>query len=324
MKLLDTIISVILITQNDEDIIQDRIKSINKELKTLQTNYEIIIVDNNSTDKTVEKLRSLHKTIPHTRILVLSKTYETEIALTAGLDNCVGDYTILFNIYTDPPEMIPVIINKLLENYDIVIGESKYDIVKRSLISKIFLKVIEKLSTHALSYRTNYLTALNRKAINSIIRTRRKSRNFNYIHYLIGYKKCVLIYKPIKKFHNKIKKENFFELFFAVTDIVISNSFRPIRMLTFLGMAASLLFLLYVFFITLLAIFFDTRVAPQGWISLATVLGSMFFLLFSLLTLISEYLIRVLNEARNEPFYFIADEIDRSVIMPRKNRRNIA
>ncbi|OGH19935.1 MAG: hypothetical protein A3D74_00670 [Candidatus Levybacteria bacterium RIFCSPHIGHO2_02_FULL_37_13] len=324
MKLLDTIISVILITQNDEDIIQERIKEINKELKKLHASYEIVIVDNNSTDQTVEKLHSLHKTVPHTRMLVLSKEYDTEIALTAGLDNCVGDYVILFNIYTDPPEVVPTIISRLLENYDIVIGESKYDIIKRSFLSKIFLKVIEKLSTHALSYRTNYLTALSRKAINSIIRTRRKSRNFNYIHYLIGYKKSVLVYKPIKKFYYKLKKENFFELFFAVTDIIISNSFRPIRMLTFLGMAASLFFLLYVFFITLLAIFFDTRVAPQGWISLATVLGSMFFLLFSLLTLISEYLIRVLNEARNEPFYFIADEIDRSIILPKKNRRNIA
>lgn len=324
MKLHDTIISVILITQNDEDIIEDRIKAINKELKILQASYEIIIVDNNSEDKTVGKLQSLHNIISHSRVLVLSKTYDTEIALTAGLDNCVGDYAILFNIYTDPSSMIPVIINRFSENYDIVIGESKYDIVKRSFLSKIFLKIIEKLSTHALSYRTNYLTALNRKAINSIIRTRRKSRNFNYIHYLIGYKKSILTYKPIKKFYYKLKKENFIELFFAVTDIIISNSFRPIRMLTFLGMAASLLFLLYVFFITLLVIFFDTRVAPQGWISLATVLGSMFFLLFSLLTLISEYLIRVLNEARNEPFYFIADEIDKSTILPKKNRRNIA
>lgn len=324
MKLHDAIISVILITQNDEDIIEERIKAINKEVKILHTSYEIVIVDNNSIDKTVEKLRMLHKIIPHSRVLVLSKTYDTEIALTAGLDNCVGDYAILFNIYTDPPEMIPIIISRLLENYDIVIGESKYDIIKRSFLSKIFLKVIKQLSTHALSYRTNYLTALNRKAINSIIRTRRKSRNFNYIHYLIGYKKSILTYKPIKKFYYKLKKENFFELFFAVTDIIISNSFRPIRMLTFLGMAASLLFLLYVFFITLLAIFFDTRVAPQGWISLATVLGSMFFLLFSLLTLISEYLIRVLNEARNEPFYFIAEEIDRSNIIPKKNRLNIA
>jgi len=49
----------------------------------------------------------------------------------------------------------------------------------------------------------------------------------------------------------------------------------------------------------------------------------MFFLLFSLLTLLSEYIIRIMNETRNEPIYFIADEIDKSIILPHKDRENI-
>src|SRR4029077_17103686 len=125
--------------------------------------------------------------------------------------------------------------------------------------------------------------------INSIIRTRRKSRNFSYINNLIGFKKYILSYSPIDRFSEKQKPENFFKVFFNVADIIISNSYKPIRFLTFLGVFASILFLLYVIIISIIYFFIDRAIAPQGWISLAFVMGAMFLLLFSILTLISEY-----------------------------------
>lgn len=321
--LQDAIVSVIVVTQNDEDIIGDRLKKINKELFKLDVDYEILVVDNNSEDDTIQEIRKLGKTIPYIRTLRLSKQYDKEIALTAGLDNCIGDYAILFNIYLDPPEMLQVLVNKLLEDYDVIIGRPSKDIVKYGLLSRLFLKLTAKISTHGFYYSQDYLIALNRKAINSITRTRRKSRNFNYINYLIGFKKCSVEYKPLKTFRYKLKTENFPELFLNVADVIISNSFRPIRILSFLGTAASILFLAYVFLISLIAIFFDKRIAPQGWISISAVIGTMFFLLFSLLTLISEYVIRILNESRNEPLYFIADEIDKSIILRKKRMINV-
>ncbi len=323
LMLQDAIVSVIVVTQNDEDIAVNRLKEINKELVKLNVDYEILVVDNNSSDNTIQEIRKIGKTIPYIRTLRLSKQYDKEIALTAGLDNCIGDYAILFDIYLDPPEMLQALVNKLLENYDVVIGKPSRDIVRYGFLSKIFLSIVKKISSHEFYYSPNYLIALNRKAINSITRTRRKSRNFSYINYLIGFKKCAVEYKPLKTFRYKLKKESFPELLLNVIDIIISNSFRPIRVFSFLGMFFSFLFIIYIFIIVLLEVVFGKHIAPQGWISVATVLGTMFFLLFSLLTLISEYIIRIMNESRNEPLYFIADEIDKSVILRKKRSVNV-
>lgn len=323
LMLQDAIVSVIVVTQNDEDIVGDRLKKINKELLKLDVDYEILVVDNNSQDNTIREIRKLNKTIPYIRTLRLSKQYDKEIALTAGLDNCIGDYAILFNIYLDPAEMLSVLTNKLLEDYDVVIGKPSKDIAKYGFLSSLFLLIVKKISTHEFYYSQNYLIALNRKAINSITRTRRKSRNFSYINYLIGFKKCIVEYKPLKTFRYKLKKESFPTLILNVADIIISNSFRPIRIFSFLGMLFSLLFIIYILIIVLLEVVFGKHIAPQGWISVATVLGTMFFLLFSLLTLISEYIIRIMNESRNEPLYFIADEIDKSIILRKKRMINV-
>jgi len=323
IKMSDVILSVICVVQDDEDIIQERIKEINSALKKLSINYEILIVDNNSQDKTIEIVRKMQKTIPFIRILVLSKAYDIEITTTAGLDNCIGDYAVLFNLYRDPVTLFFDVTKKLYENVDIVIGTTTKQVIPYGIGSRFFLWILEKLSTHNFSYRSNYLLAVSRKAINAIIRTRRKSRNFSYINSLIGLKKYILLYTPQDKYLDRIKSENFFTLFIKVTDIIISNSYKPIRFLTFFGIAASFLFLLYVIVISIIYFFINRSIAPQGWISLAFVMGAMFLLLFSILTLISEYLIRTLHETRNEPLYFISDEIDQSVILSEENKLNI-
>lgn len=320
---LDVIVSIICVVQNDEDIIHKRLMEINSALKKLSVNYEILIVDNNSQDDTVELIRTLQKKIPFIRILILSKTYDAEIATTAGLDNCIGDYAVFFNLYRDPVDIFSTITAKLFENIDIIVGKTNKSIVQYDLGSRLFLWILERLSTHDFTYRSQHLLAVSRKAINSIIRTRRKSRNFSYINNLIGFKKYTLSYTPVEEYAHKATSENFFQVFINVADIIISNSYKPIRFLTFLGVVVSFLFLLYVIIISIVYFFFNRAIAPQGWISLAFVMGTMFLLLFSILTLMSEYILRTLHEARNDPLYFIAEEIDKSVILSEEDKLNI-
>lgn len=321
----DSIVSLIVVTQNDEDIVDTRLKAINDTLTILGLNYEIVIVDNNSEDQTVETIKNLSKIMSFSRILVLSKNYVKEVAITAGLDNCIGDYAIVFDIYTDPVEMIPyLLIKKLLDKNDIVIGKMAKPLVKYGILSTIFLKLVEKFSSHGFHYRQNYLMGLNRKALNSITRSRRKTRNFSYVHSLIGLTKDEVIYQPIKKYTHKLKKESLLELIILILDISISNSFRPIRILSILGIIFSLLYLIYVSVIIILVVFFGmNELLPKGWITLSTVLGTMFLLLFSLLSIISEYIIRILAETRNEPLYFVSEEINKSSILPKKGMLNI-
>ncbi len=323
IDLSDIIVTAIIIAYNDEAIIEKVLRETNEVLRKDYPNYEILIVDNNSWDSTLNKVRNLYKKIPHIKIIKLSKTCNNDIAYTAGLDNCIGDYAVLIDIHLVSPHKIPSFLNKLVKEYDIVTAKSNEIALSKWSISNIVISIIERLSTHDFHYEPLYLLALNRRAINSITKVRRKSRSLSYISHSIGFRKTYLEYKPLKSYKSKIKTPNFIELLIIVTDIIISNSFKPIRILAAMGMLVSFAFLVYVILVILFIIFFHTYLAPKGWISIASVIGIMFFLLFSLLTIISEYIIRILNESRNEPLYFIADEMDESVITTKKNKRNV-
>lgn len=318
----EIIITTIIVTNNDGQIIEKVLKETNEVLLKNYQNYEILIVDNNSCDDTIEKIRNLHRQIPHIKIIRLSKEASKDVAHTAGLDNCIGDYAVIFDSKVVSPTIIPDLINQVLEKYDIVIAKPKERTISRWSIGGLLLSIIEKLSTHGFSYEPIHLLAVNRKAINSITRIRRKSRNLSYISHSIGFRKNIMYYKPLKD-HGKVKTPNFFEILLMVTDIIISNSFKPIRILATTGMIVCLAFLLYVFSVVVAAVFFKVYFAPKGWVTLASIIGIMFFLLFSLLTLISEYIIRILNESRNEPLYFISDELDKSIINISGDKLNV-
>lgn len=324
-ELKDSIISLVILTHNDEEIIAERLAEIYKTLKMLSLNFEIIVIDNCSQDKTVETIKNNSEILRYCRILVLSKEYDTEVALAAGMDNCVGDYCILFDIYTDPVEMIPYLIsNKLLSGNDVVIAKFSKNLHQKPFLTKLIIALSEKLSTRGYIYRENYLTGLSRKALNSMIRTRRKSRNLTYLQSLIGLKKEIVEYKPIGKYISRIKTETTYSTLSKLIDTLLSNSFKPLRFISFSGMFFSALYIVYVLVIIIISLTFGRKeLLPKGWITLSTVMGSMFFFLFSLLSVISEYIIRIMNESRDEPFYFISEEINKSSILPKKNTLNV-
>lgn len=63
-------------------------------------------------------------------------------------------------------------------------------------------------------------------------------------------------------------------------------------------------------------------VAP-GWTTLSLQHGVMFFLLFSILAILSEYVGRIVAQTSGRPLYFVAEEKSSSVTTTDPDQRNI-
>jgi polyisoprenyl-phosphate glycosyltransferase len=318
--LQEVIISVILIIHNYENGIENVIKNTHEILSEKYPNYEIIVVDNNSDDKTHNKLRGMFKEITNIRIIRLSRKYSIEIAYTAGVDNCIGDYAVIIDPRMASPKLIPLFVEKLLNNYDIVYLRPNKNFSKWSA-KRGFLFFLEKLSKNKFAYESAHMFAFNRKLINTFTTMRRKSRNFIYLSNSLGFSQTT-----IHDSSTKIKKEetpHFFEFLFIVSDIIISNSFKPMRFLAIIGILINLFLLLYILFALIAAISFNVYFISKDLLGIYLIILLLFFFLFSLLTVMSEYMIRILDETRNEPLYFISDEIDKSIISLNKKQLNI-
>lgn len=321
---LDILLTVVLVVENDQDIVDEAVRDIHSVLSETFSYFEILIIDNGSKDYTQLLVKKIQQKIPNIRLLVLSRSYHLEIAFAAALDNSSGDYVVLVDINYDPPRMIPKLIDEAAKGYDIVIAERK-DRKEDSLIERVltgwFYGLLGKILGFEFSTNASYFRVLSRRVVNSVVKIKNKNRYLKYFSAVVGFNHTSVIYQRINRRKLRIKRRGFLKSLIFAFDIIISNSSAPLRLAAIVGVLAgftNLVFLVYVFVITLV----KERVA-EGWVTTSVMSATMFFLIFLILTIMSEYIARILNEAKEQPLYFIAEETTSSVLPPENKKINV-
>ena len=112
---LDIIIPIF----NEEDnisIIYNKIKGLK-----IHENYSIIFIDDGSKDKSWNEIKKLIKKDKKVKGISFSRNFGHQISLSAGIDYSNSDILIMMDgDLQHPPELIPQMLNKFYENYDVV------------------------------------------------------------------------------------------------------------------------------------------------------------------------------------------------------------
>ncbi|MCW9021968.1 MAG: glycosyltransferase family 2 protein, partial [Sedimenticola sp.] len=114
-------ISLVAPFYNEEEGIEEFFTTVIPILEQAGDSFEIICVNDGSSDKTLELLSLWSGKRPEIVVVNLARNFGKEIALTAGLDHSNGDVVIpIDSDLQDPPELIPEMIAKWREGYDVV------------------------------------------------------------------------------------------------------------------------------------------------------------------------------------------------------------
>ncbi len=310
----DSLVSVLTVLDNDCEIIEDYVLETSEVLASNYKYYELLLVDNGSSDFTDRRVQSLQQNTPNLRLIRLSRRHDIETALAAALENCLGDYVIVMDVSSDPPALIPTLIENSLLGNDVVIAvrENREDQSwLRRWSAIIFYKVASQLLGYSLQPNATHFRAFSRQVVNSLSRIGNKSRYLKYLNALVGYKQMYLPYQRIHRTQNQKKEAGIFRLAMSGINIIISNSPAPLRLATLLGVIASTLCLLYFGYILIVTLV--KRQITEGWITTNLMISTMFFLLFLILSILSEYIARILDESKDRPLYFIEYESQSSV-----------
>ena len=146
-------------------------------------------------------------------------------------------------------------------------------------------------------------------------------RNYRHIRHLarrIGYGYTTQEYTPTDNPSNQRRLKNGV---FEALEIVTSYSTHPLRFVTWLGLFAGIINVVYACYIVVLNISLS-NLAP-GWTSTSMQLSLMFFVLFIIIVILSEYIGRIITESYREPNYLVADELVSTVALANVDRRNI-
>jgi glycosyltransferase involved in cell wall biosynthesis len=112
--------------------------------------WELVIVDDGSTDGTFEELTKLAARDPRVKVVRLRRNFGQAAAMQAGIDAASGDLvaTMDGDLQNDPADL-PLLVAKLDEGYDMVLGEraNRQDkMLLRKVPSKIANALIRKVT----------------------------------------------------------------------------------------------------------------------------------------------------------------------------------
>ncbi|KAA0130211.1 glycosyltransferase family 2 protein [Chryseobacterium sp. SN22] len=144
-------ISIVIPAHNEEGnvaLVHQKIREVFDGLA--HYDFEIIFVNDGSRDNTQEKLEALSAKYPEVKFIEFSRNFGHQPAVKAGMDLAYGNAVISMDgDLQHPPEMIPGMIKKWEEGYDIVFTIRKYprqiSYFKRKT-SDFFYKVLSGLS----------------------------------------------------------------------------------------------------------------------------------------------------------------------------------
>lgn len=312
-----TVVTVGLILHNNHRLLVSTIRQLDQLLKKSYEFYEILLVDNGSKDPTFETIKKLQRKYPVIRALILSRQYHRESAFLAIFEHAIGDYLVLMDIATDPIVEIPNLMSKAISGYDIVTGVPSRA-RKKTFLEKSSFAVLNKIAKNSIGFEVvpnaPYFRVLSRKVVNSIIRYRNKRRYLTYLNAVVGFNQTSIRYK-LRRHKSSMSLWQSWRL---ILDVIFSNSSAPLKLASFLGAASSFMYMIYVFVVALVK-----KDVAEGWITVSVLNSSMFFLLFVILMILSEYIDRLIYETKDQPMYIVADELTSSDLSHQHKRLNI-
>jgi polyisoprenyl-phosphate glycosyltransferase len=267
-------------------------------------NYELVFVDDGSDDAVGMDFRDSIR-LNNARLLVLSKHFGKQIAMTAGIDHAIGDFVVVVPYGFDGmAEVIPKLVSRAQQGFDVVylgwVGKAS---LQYRWMSSVFYWLNSHLTGIQVDKRATDFLVLSRRVVNVISQLKEQNRFVRMLVNYLGYNADTLIIdRPSTLILDKIDARR---LGLAL-DSLISFSHKPLRYLAGLSLFASV-----TAFAGAIAIFMDELFrhnAVEGWTSLMVVLLLMFCILFFFLSVLSEYTCRILDESKNRPLYYVREE----------------
>ena len=317
----EAVISICAVLIDDLDRIDQFLTDTSQLLSARFRYYELLLIDNALDRPASSRVEDWQHRIPNIRLLRLSRHYSHEIALAAALDNSIGDYVVVMNIATDPPSMIPQLITTAISGFDVVIAErsANNDPPIRKFLSQVFCRIASILLGYQLQPNATYFRAFSRRAVNSLIRIRSKNRYLRCLNGMVGFSQASI---PHIGFSSRSRgPSRLIASAGSAADIIISNSAAPLRLASLLGLIASSANVLYFGYI--LVVTLVKRKLAEGWLTISITSTTMFFLLFIILSILSEYVARILDESKDQPLYFIETETNSDVSSFQHDRLNV-
>jgi len=271
--------------------------------------FEIVFIDDGSHDGTSVVIRQLMKHNARIRLVVLSRNFGKEAALSAGLQAAQGDAVVPMDVdLQDPPELLRPMIDKWLAGAKVVNAKrsdrSADSFIKRTT-SRLFYRAINMIAEHPIADNVGDFRLMDRDAV-AVLNEMNEHTRFNKgLFSWIGFETETVEYvRPEREIGET--KWNFGKLLGLAVDGITSSTTLPLRVWTVIGAVISILALCYAVGLAIYTVMQGIEVPGYASIMVAVLLlGGLN--LFSL-GLMGEYVGRIAVQVRGRPLFIVASK----------------
>jgi dolichol-phosphate mannosyltransferase len=293
---------------NEENNIEKFLFNIDKIMQEKFEAYEFVLVNDFCKDNTIKKITEITDDIyGDIQIVNMAWKHGIELAMLAGIDISIGDYVYEFD-YTTIDYDIEVVFDlygKCISGFDVVSASPQE---RYKYINKLFYNYLSKISYRKMKLDTETFRIVSRRCLNRVLDFKETVVYRKALYHYSGLSTSIIYYKTQN--NNNTRKSNFSigEKFELAIDILINFSNIGIRVtskLSFIFFIISVLAGIY----TVNSYLTDKPIQP-GWTTIMLFLSISFTGMFFILTLLSKYMIIVLEGLQDRPKY-VYKSIDR-------------
>jgi polyisoprenyl-phosphate glycosyltransferase len=279
-------------------------------LEALTPSYEIVFVDDRSRDGAWDVLVSMARLDSHVRAIRLSRNFGQHVAITAGLTESTGRWTVVMDCdLQEPPEVIPQLYAKAREGFEIVLTTrvSRSQRRWRKLAARAYFGVQNFVLGTDVGPNHGTLSILSRKAVAAFLSVTGREREYLLILSWLGFDPAIVTFAQEDR-HEGRSAYTLRGLLRLSMDGLLFQTTRLLRWVVYVGFGiAGAGLVLATYFV---AVYLTDERSPPGYTSIAVLLLLLSGFIITSLGVVALYVGRIFEQGKGRPLYVVDGRTD--------------
>jgi len=268
--------------------------------------WQLVIVDNGSRDDSACVANEVSAQDPHVVVLALSRNFGSQAAYSSGIEYASGDAVICMDgDLQDPPEVIPALVSRWLEGYEVVYG----DRVRRNaglvmrIANKAFYRILRRVSYVDIPLDAGDFGLLDRRVVDIMNAMPERNRLIRGLRAWVGFRQVGVPYERDAR-HAGRSSNSVADLFRWASTGLVSYSFAPLELISL--MAGAVMVLAAIAIVVYTVLYFLKPGVPQGFQTLLVAVLFLGAVQLLCLSIIAEYVAKIFEEVKQRPKYIVS------------------
>ena len=304
-------LSIVVPVFKEEQNIPEFLTRIRVVLTKVTADYEIIFALDPSPDRTEEMILEQRKKDDRLKLIKFSRRIGQPMATLGGLSYAKGECVLIMDVdMQDPPELIPTMVKKWSDGYDVVLPQRisrEGEPWVKKIIAKLGYKIIAKIANVEIPPNTGDFRLLSRRVVDHVIRLKETHGFLRGMVAFVGFKQCIIPFQRPARFAGSTNYNRFVGSLKIGLNGIFGFSSYSLTLCTQMGfLIAGFSFIIAFVYLVMKLKGFNFPLGNPTLVILILFMGGVQLISIGIL---GEYIGRIYEEVRGRP-KFIVDRVE--------------